>query len=213
MVFGPLFTTVILLGKFSQSNARLTGVALAAGAFGLLPFAIVMLQQRVFYAMRDARTPTFINLAMVTTKVALVVAGSTLLHGRAVLIALTVSTSTSYLVGCLVGHQLLRRRFGPLSFGPVFRTIGWITVAAAVAGVAARLVVLAGISVLGDGRLAALVQLLAGAAVGGVVLVLLALRLPLPEVAQIASAVRGRTGRNTGDSAKTVDDPANTTAE
>ena len=59
-------------------------MALAAGAFGLLPFAVVMLQQRVFYAMRDARTPTFINLAMVATKVALVLAGSLLLHGRAV---------------------------------------------------------------------------------------------------------------------------------
>ena len=119
MVFGPLFTSVILLNRFSQSNARLTGVALAAGAFGLLPFAVVMLQQRVFYAMRDARTPTFINLAMVATKVSLVLAGSLLLHGRAVLIALTVSTSTSYLVGCLVGHQLLRRRFGELRFTPV----------------------------------------------------------------------------------------------
>ncbi len=199
MVFGPLFTTVILLGKFSQSNARLTGVALAAGAFGLLPFAIVMLQQRVFYAMRDARTPTFINLAMVATKVALVVAGSVLLDGRAVLIALTVSTSTSYLVGCLVGHQLLRRRFGPLRFAPVGRTIGWIAVAAAVAGVAGLAVVLAAGAVLGDSRLAALVQLLAGGLVGSVVLVLLALRLPLPEVAQIASAVRGRTGDRAGD--------------
>ncbi|HST49484.1 murein biosynthesis integral membrane protein MurJ, partial [Jatrophihabitans sp.] len=76
MVFGPLFTSVILLNRFSQSNARLTGVALAAGAFGLLPFAVVMLQQRVFYAMRDARTPTFINVAMVATKVSLVLAGS-----------------------------------------------------------------------------------------------------------------------------------------
>jgi putative peptidoglycan lipid II flippase len=121
-----------------------------------------------------------------------------LLHGRAVIIALTVSTSTSYLVGCLVGHQLLRRRFGPLRFAPVGKTIGWIAVAAAVAGVAGLAVVLAAGAVLGDSRPAALVQLLAGGAVGSVVLVLLALRLPLPEVAQIASAVRGRTGGGDG---------------
>jgi putative peptidoglycan lipid II flippase len=127
----------------------------------------------------------------------MVVAGSALLHGRAVIVALTVSTSTSYLVGCLVGHQLLRRRFGPLRFAPVGRTVGWIAVAAAVAGIAGLLVVRAGQAVLGDSRPAALAELVAGAAVGGVLLVLLALRLPLPEVAQIASAVRGRTGRNT----------------
>ena len=198
MVFGPAFTSAVLIGRFSLSNAQLTGVALAAGAFGLLPFAVVMLQQRVFYAMRDARTPTLINLAMVATKVTLVLAGSQLLHGRAVIIALTVSTSTSYLVGCLVGHQLLRRRFGEVRFGPVARTIGWISVAAAAGGVVGLLVVRAGAAVLGDGRVAALVELVVGGALAGGVAVLLALRLPLPEVTQIAAAVRGRSGRNTG---------------
>ncbi|MEO7263181.1 MAG: murein biosynthesis integral membrane protein MurJ [Jatrophihabitantaceae bacterium] len=199
MVFGPALTNVILLGRFSQSNAQLTGVALAAGAFGLLPFAVVMLQQRVFYAMRDARTPTFINIAMVATKVALVLAGSALLHGRAVIIGLTISTAASYLVGCLVGHQLLRRQFGELRFAPVARTTGWITAAAAGAGVVGLLVVLGGNAVLGHGRLAALAELLVGGVGAGAVLVVLALRLPLPEVSQIASAVRGRTGRSTAD--------------
>jgi putative peptidoglycan lipid II flippase len=206
MVFGPLFTSVILLNRFSESNARLTGVALAAGAFGLLPFAVVMLQQRVFYAMRDARTPTFINVAMVATKVSLVLAGSLLLHGRSVLIALTVSTSTSYLVGCLVGHQLLRRRFGELRFAPVLRTTGWIAAASAAGGLAGLLVVLAGGAVLGDGRVAALVELVVGGAVGSAVLVLLALRLPLPEVAQIAAAARGRTSRTSRNDSDSDDD-------
>jgi putative peptidoglycan lipid II flippase len=155
-----------------------------------------MLQQRVFYAMRDARTPTFINLAMVATKVALVVAGSTLLHGRSVIITLTVSTSASYLVGCLVGHQLLRRHFGQLGFAPVARTIGWITLAAAGGGVVGLLVVLAGNHLLGTGRSSSLAELVVGGALGCLVLGLLAVRLPLPEVADIASAVRSRTGRN-----------------
>ena len=57
IALGPTFTSVILLGRFDLSGARLVGIALAAGAFGLLPFAVLMLQQRVFYAMRDARTP------------------------------------------------------------------------------------------------------------------------------------------------------------
>ncbi len=197
MVFGPAFTSVILLGRYSQSNAELTGLALAAGAFGLVPFAVVMLQQRVFYAMRDARTPTFINVAMVATKIALVLAGSALLDGREVIICLTVSTSVSYLVGCLVGHQLLRRHFGQVPFAPVARTIGWIAAASAAAGVVGLLVVLAGNAVLGGSRLASLAELVVGGTLAGIVLVLLALRLPLPEVAQIASAVRGRAGRDT----------------
>jgi hypothetical protein len=51
--------------------------------------------------------------------------------------------------------------------------------------------------VLGGGRVAALVELVVGGTLGAVVLVLLALRLPLPEVAQIAAAVRAQTGRDT----------------
>jgi putative peptidoglycan lipid II flippase len=192
MVLGPAFTLVILLGRFSEANARLTGVALAAGAFGLLPFALVMLQQRVFYAMRDARTPTFINIAMVTTKVVLVVTASSVLHGRSVIVALTVSTSTSYLVGCVVGHLLLTRRFGRLGFRPVAEAVGWIAAAAA-AGAAVALVAVLGIGYgLGSGRLPALAELLVGGLLGGAVLVAIAVRLPVPEVASIMAAVRRR---------------------
>ncbi|MDQ2957726.1 MAG: murein biosynthesis integral membrane protein MurJ [Actinomycetota bacterium] len=192
IVFGPAFTSAILLGRFSESNARLTGIALAAGAFGLLPFALVMLQQRVFYAMRDARTPTFINIAMVATKVILVIAASHALHGRSIIVALTVSTSASYLVGCVVGHFLLRQRFGALGFQPVARTVGWIAVAAAAGGAIGLAVVLAGNHTLGIGRGAAVLELLLGGTLFLVVLTLVALRLPVPEVAQLAAAVRRR---------------------
>ncbi len=192
IVLGPEFTSVIFEGNATLSEARLVGTALAAGAFGLLPFAVVMLQQRVFYAMRDARTPTIINLSMVATKVSLVFGASVALHGDAIIVALTVSTSLSYLVGCLVGYLLLRRRFGALNFGPVLRTIGWISVAAAAGGAVALAVVLAGNSVLGVGRGSALLELLIGAVLGGLVLAVVAVRLPLPEVTEIVAAVRRR---------------------
>lgn len=195
IVLGPEFTSVIFVGHAHLDEARLIGVALAAGSFGLLPFALVMLQLRVFYAMRNARTPTMINLAMVATKVALVFGARSVLHGNAIIIALTVSTSLSYLVGSVVGHFLLRRTFGPLGFGRVLRTLGWISVAAGAGAVVALVVVLAGHSAVGTGRLAALVELVVGGGLGAVVLAVLAVRLPLPEVAEIVGAVRGRSGR------------------
>jgi putative peptidoglycan lipid II flippase len=195
IVLGPSLTSVIFLGHARLSEARLVGIALAAGAFGLLPFALVMLQQRVFYAMRDARTPTVINLTMVGTKVALVFAAYATLHGRAVIIALTVSTSTCYLAGCVAGHLLLRRRFGPLGFAAVLRTVGWIVLAALVGAGIALLVLLGVRAWLGDGRLASLLVLLAGAGLGGTALALVAVRLPLPEVAEILAAVRRRPAR------------------
>ena len=45
-----------------EGSTRL-GATLAASAFGLLPFAVVMLQLRVFYALTDSRTPTLLQLA------------------------------------------------------------------------------------------------------------------------------------------------------
>jgi putative peptidoglycan lipid II flippase len=190
IVFGPSFTSVILLGRFTTEQARLTGLALAVGAFGLLPFALVMLQQRVFYAMRDARTPTVINLAMVATKVVLVLAASALWNGRAVIIALTASTSASYVAGCMAGQILLHRRFGRLGFRPVARTVAFITVAAAAGAAVGLVVVLAGNSLMGVSRASGLVELVLGGGLGLVVMGWVALRLPLPEVAEIVKAIR-----------------------
>jgi putative peptidoglycan lipid II flippase len=167
-----------------------------------------MLQQRVFYAMRDARTPTLINLAMVGTKVLLLGLATVFLHGNAVIVALTVSTSLSYVAGCAVGHLLLRRRFGALGFAPVVRTVGWITLASAAGGAVGLLVVLAGNAILGIGRGSALLELIIGATLGAVVLGVVAVRLPLPEVAEIIAAVRRREPRDSdasggGDSGPT----------
>ncbi len=192
IVLGPAFTSAILLGRFDLTGARTVGIALGAGAFGLLPFALVMLQQRVFYAMRDARTPTIINVAMVATKVVLVLTASATLHGRAIIVALTVSTSTSYLVGCIVGHLLLQHRFGRLGFSPVVRTVALIA-AASVAGAAVAYAVVATLdSTMGVGRLSGVLEVLGGGALGLVVMGAIAVRMKLPEVEEIVSAVRRR---------------------
>src|SRR5581483_10162412 len=97
----------------SVGDGRLIGTALAASAFGLFPFAMVMLQLRVFYAMRDGRTPTLINVCMVGTKVAIVAVCAHVVHGQAhIAEALTVATSASYVIGAVVGHLALSRRLG-----------------------------------------------------------------------------------------------------
>ena len=58
-------------GNTSVDEAEAIGTALAVGAFGLLPMAVTLLQLRVFYAMKDARTPTLIQLGMVAVRVPL----------------------------------------------------------------------------------------------------------------------------------------------
>ncbi|HEX2300574.1 MAG TPA: lipid II flippase MurJ, partial [Pseudonocardiaceae bacterium] len=117
------------LGKAS-SNAERLGAALAVSAFGLLPYAVTMLQLRVFYALADARTPTMINTVMVAVKVPLLLACPVVLDGPDVVLGLTSVNSLSYLVGAVVGQIWLRVRLGPVQTGRTLVTVGKCLVAA-----------------------------------------------------------------------------------
>jgi putative peptidoglycan lipid II flippase len=199
IALGPTFTTVLFAhGRTSIADARHIGVVLAMASFGLFPFALVMLQLRVFYALKDARTPTLINFCMVGTKVVLVLIAAASFSGQQVIEALNVSTSLSYVVGAVVGHILLVRRIGRLGFSAVARTVVRIGVAAAFGGLAAYGVVLAVRSLLGSGRLAALAALVGGGFVGLGVVVLIASQMRLPELADIRAAVRRTPSRTAG---------------
>jgi putative peptidoglycan lipid II flippase len=192
MVLGQVLTVVLFAyGQTSISGARVIGTALAVSAFGLLPFALVMLQLRVFYAMRDGRTPALINAFMVATKVVIVLVWTHSLNSPIHFAeALTVATSASYVVGAVIGHIALTRRLGDLRFGEVGRTVGQIGVASVVGGAAALGVVALITRGLGDSRLGSAAGLLLGAIVGLAVMAAVAWRLHIPEVRNVAQMVR-----------------------
>jgi putative peptidoglycan lipid II flippase len=193
MVLGPSLTTMLFFyGRTSLADARQIGVVLALGAFGLLPFAMVMLQMRVFYANRDARTPTLINVFMVTTKIVLVLIASQTLSGPHVIESLSVATSTSYVVGAYVGYLLLRRRYGNLGFRTVASTVGRACVASAVGAGVAYLCVLASEHLIGTGRSAAALALVSGSVLGGALYLLVARALDVTELSEILGSLRGR---------------------
>lgn len=111
------------LGK-AGTNAERLGMALAVSAFGLLPYAVVMLQLRVFYALADARTPTVINGLMTALKIPLLLACPLLLDGSDVVLGLTAVNSMSYVVGAVVGQLWLRHRLGRLETKRALLTLG-----------------------------------------------------------------------------------------
>ena len=153
IVLGPAMgVTLFAHVETTVAGAHLIGSSLAWSAFGLFPFAIVMLQLRVFYAMRDGRTPTLINACMVATKVVLVLVSNAVfsappgtdvdLHPSTPAVEwLNISTSASYVVGAFVGHVLLTRRLGHLGFARVLRTVVQVVLASAAGAVAAWVVV------------------------------------------------------------------------
>jgi len=141
MVLGPSLGTMLFSYHANDpAKGARTGSALAWSAFGLVPFAFVMLQLRVFYAMRDARTPTLINICMVSAKIAFLVLADATLSDNAVIKSFNVATSASYVVGAVVGHILLTKRLGRLGFTAVAQTVIRVGIASAVGAVVGWLV-------------------------------------------------------------------------
>jgi putative peptidoglycan lipid II flippase len=202
----PLGVTLFSHGQTSLDGAELIGSSLALSAFGLVPFAIVMLQLRVFYALRDGKTPTLINIFMVVTKVVLVLVTNEIfrapkgtnvnLHPSAHAVEwLAISTSLSYVVGAIVGHILLTRRLGHLGMASVLSTGLKVGVASAVGAAAAYAVLIAIRNSLGHDFGGSAVGLVVGGVVGLVVFGGLAWQMRIPEVRQLIALGRGNEQR------------------
>ena len=190
IVLGPVMgVTLFAHGETTIAGGRLIGSALAWSAFGLFPFALVMLQLRVFYAMRDGRTPTLINAFMVGVKILLVLAFAQH-QTRAGVEWLNISTSASYVVGAIAGHVLLTRRLGRLGFRRVARTVAQIGVASAVAGIAAWLVVVLTRHALGTSHAGAVTGLIGGGVLGLLVLAGVLWRMRIDDVREVVSLAR-----------------------
>lgn len=202
IVLGPVMgVTLFAYGSNTIAKADLMGSSLAWSAFGLFPFALVMLQLRVFYAMRDGRTPTLINVYMVATKVVLVLvtneiyrapAGTDVnLHPSVRAVEwLNISTSVSYVVGAVVGHVVLTRRLGRLGFSRVLRTVAQIGVASAFGAVAAWGAVTVAHHQFGYARGGAAAGLILGGIVGIAVLAVALWRMRIDDVREVLAQAR-----------------------
>ena len=202
IVLGPaMCVTLFAYGETTIRGAHLIGTSLAWSAFGLFPFALVMLQLRVFYAMRDARAPTLINACMVATKVVLVLVTNEIYaapHGTnvdlhpstAAVEWLNISTSLSYVVGAVIGHVLLTKRLGHLGFRRVARTVGQIGFASAIGAAAAWGVVTLAHHEFGPARGGSAAGLAFGGLVGLGVLVLVLWRMRISDVREVMALAR-----------------------
>jgi putative peptidoglycan lipid II flippase len=131
-VFGtPVGIALFGLREGNLNGATQLGAALAVSAFGLLPFALTMLQARVFYALTAHRTATLVQLCTVAAKIPLMLACPALLAPEDVVLGLAVANSTSFVVGAVLGQLLLRRMLGRVPTGAVLGTAGRALLAAA----------------------------------------------------------------------------------
>ena len=195
MVLGPALAVLAFArGNTSVEDATGIGKALVAGAFGLLPLAVTLLQLRVFYAMKDARTPTLIQVGTIAVRVPLLIILPALVAPQHVVAGIMLITSLSYTVAWVIGQMALRRRFGDLrtreTLGPVARVALVSAVAGGVGWFVLRMIGLDGTSMAGS-----LARVLVGTVVIGAAALAGLVVARVPELQGPLASVRSRIGR------------------
>jgi putative peptidoglycan lipid II flippase len=192
---------------FSNAPDEVVSIALVLLAFliGLVPFSVLFVLQRTFYALGDTRTPFLIQLVQAALFVGGAVGVAAVAPGPVVAAGIALVTSAAGIVQALVAAIVLRRRLGGVGGRRLARRFGaylLATVPAAAAG-AGILYLLGGLP--GDGGgfavsggVPAIVSVIL---IGAVTLVaylgVLAIA-RVPEVREIGALVRRLTGRGTG---------------
>ncbi|GAB2524513.1 hypothetical protein GCM10027167_29610 [Nocardia heshunensis] len=121
-------------GRFGHHAGRL-GEAVSWSAFTLIPYALVLIHLRVFYAREQAWTPTWIILGITSVKIVLSAIAPYVVDDRHVVIALGVANGLGFLAGAIIGGWLLHRSLGDLRMANVGRTITRVVLASLAGGV------------------------------------------------------------------------------
>ncbi|MEB3035344.1 lipid II flippase MurJ, partial [[Mycobacterium] nativiensis] len=109
-VGGPAIGSALFAyGNFGNVDAGYLGAAVAMSAFTLIPYAMVLLQLRVFYAREQPWTPIAIIVVITAVKIVASLAAPHLTDNPDLVAAyLGLANGLGFLAGAIVGHILLR---------------------------------------------------------------------------------------------------------
>ncbi|WP_085197857.1 murein biosynthesis integral membrane protein MurJ [Mycobacterium xenopi] len=115
-VGGPAIGSALFAyGRFGDVDASHLGAAIALSAFTLIPYALVLLQLRVFYAREEPWTPIAIIVVITTVKVVASLLAPHMTDNRELVAGyLGLANGLGFLAGAIVGYFLLRRTLRPL---------------------------------------------------------------------------------------------------
>ncbi|MGX6509982.1 murein biosynthesis integral membrane protein MurJ [Rhodococcus sp. SJ-2] len=199
-------------GNFGSGNAELLGRAVSWSAFTLIPYSLVLIHLRVFYAREQAWTPTWIILGITAVKIGLSALAPVIAsNGSQVVVFLGVATGIAFTVGAFIGGFLLHRTLGNLQMANVGRTVWHVVFASAAAAAVVLLAdTLLQLDALSErfGGLGSFVQV----GITGVLMVLVALvgmwLLKVPEILSIEAMIRRKVGALRGAAPDDTPGPA-----
>ncbi|WP_231699799.1 MULTISPECIES: murein biosynthesis integral membrane protein MurJ [Corynebacterium] len=138
IIYFTAFGTVIAralfaYGDYDANTADILGWTISFSAFTLIPYALVLLHLRVFYAREEVWTPTFIIAGITITKLVLAYAAPLIAsEPRLVVVLLGAANGFGFVAGVIIGDRLLRRSLGHLQSRSVLVTSLWAAGAAVV---------------------------------------------------------------------------------
>ena len=140
--FGPdIGVALFAYRNFDTESGVLLGLTLSFSAFTLLPYALVLLHLRVFYAREEAWTPTFIIAGITATKIVLSLLAPLVASSPSrVVVLLGAANGFGFVAGAVIGAFLLRRKLGHLGTRAQLHTTVW-AFAASLVGIAVALFV------------------------------------------------------------------------
>ena len=114
-VAGPAIGSALFAyGNFGDVDAGYLGMAITLSAFTLIPYALVLLQLRVFYAREQPWTPIIVIVVITTVKIAASLAAPHLTADREMVAGyLGLANGIGFLAGAIVGYILLRANLNP----------------------------------------------------------------------------------------------------
>ena len=218
-VAGPAIGSALFAyGKFGELDANYLGIAIALSAFTLIPYALVLLQLRVFYARDDPWTPILMIVVITAVKIAASLLAPHLTDDPELVAGyLGTANGVGFVAGAVLGHVLLRRSLRPPgAFGSgrlwepavvrtVLATTAAAVVAALVAGAVDRLLGLDQRLTVRGGGAGSMVRLMILIAVMLPVLAAGMLAARVPDAVAAWGAVRRRIGRRAPESASPAD--------
>lgn len=203
-VAGPAIGSALFAyGHFGGTDAGYLGAAIALSAFTLIPYGLVLLQLRVFYAREQPWTPLVIILVITAVKIAGSVLAPHVTHDPQLVAGfLGLANGLGFLVGAIVGYALLRRALLPAGGQLIglaeVRTILVTLVASMLAGliahVADRLLGLSAWTARG-GAGGSLLRLLILGCIMAPIMATVLVRAQVPEAVAALAAVRRRIAR------------------
>ncbi|MCL2534827.1 MAG: peptidoglycan biosynthesis protein MviN, partial [Nocardiaceae bacterium] len=203
-------------GNFGAGNAERLGEAVSWSAFTLIPYSLVLIHLRVFYAREQAWTPTWIVLGITGVKVALSALAPVLSSdNQQVVVLLGVANGLAYVAGAFIGGFLLHRSLGDLRMANVGKTV-WVVLLSSAAGAVAMFAAdkLLGLDRLSEsyGGPGAMIRVAITGALMLVVTFILMWLAKVPEIVAITVAVQRRIPGLRGRAAAESDETPPTTA-